>query len=267
MADNDDPIRRTINVQLNPDGVAAPAQVAASICREVVDLYFGALSSADLSKPPPTPISNVIFRFGFKGMEMSASDRRSLHEAWVLSKVFQELVRAIRASLEEAYFFAELLATGRMKAKSSASLDQILAPYRKKAQDMNFPTLLAAVNKRLERPLEFADAYQSMQSARNCFEHRSGIVGRSDAGASGIMELHFPRPKIFIVREGEEIEVYQDMPVAAGEEILLKMERRIRRFEIGERLKITAADFEEIAYACSQFASELAQRLPKNTNK
>ncbi|MGA7714550.1 hypothetical protein [Bradyrhizobium sp.] len=194
----DNTVQRTFNVQLNPDGVAAPTQQAATVCREIVDLYFKALSDTDLSKPP-TPVADAFFRFGFKSLDVSASDRRSLHESWMLAKVFQELVRAIRASLEEAYFFTELAAVERMSVNSSTTFDEVLAPYRERAQEMNFPTLLAAVNLRLEKPLEFADAYRSMQAARNCFEHRNGIVGRRDAqrhngvAFSSAENLHHPR--------------------------------------------------------------------------
>jgi hypothetical protein len=259
MTDNVNP---KIDLQLHPDGVAAPAHIAAQTCREIVDFYFAALATADLSKNPPAP-EGTFFRFGFSGPELSATDRRSLHESWILAKVFQELIRGVRASLEEAFFFTELIAVGTITARSSSTLDEILAPFRKKAADLNFPSLLAAVNTRLERPLEFTDAYQSMQAARNCLEHRAGIVSKSDAGPGGIMELRFPRLKFFVVREGSEIDVHEGMAVEAGTEILARLEVRIRKFNMGERLTITAADFDEIAFACFHFASQLAQLLPK----
>jgi hypothetical protein len=247
---------------LHPDGVAAPAQIAALTCREIVDFYFAALATADLSKKPPAP-EGTFFRFAFSGPELSTTDRRSLHENWILAKVFQELMRGVRASLEEAFFFTELIAAGTITARSSSTLDEILAPFRKKAADLKFPPLLAEVNKRLERPLEFTDAYQSMQAARNCLEHRAGIVSKSDADPGGIMELRFPRLKFFVVREGNEIDVHEGMAVEAGTEILTRLEVRIRKFNVGERLTITAADFDEIAFACFHFASQLAQLLPK----
>jgi hypothetical protein len=259
MIDNVNP---KIELQLHPDGVAAPAQTAALTCREIVDFYFAALATADLSKKPPAP-ANTFFRFDFSGPELSATDRRSLHENWILVKVFQDLMRGVRASLEEAYFFTELISAGTITTRSSSTLDEILAPFRKKAADLKFPPLLAELNKRLERPLEFTDSYQSMQAARNCLEHRGGIVGKSDAGPAGIMELRFPRLKFFIVHEGNEVNVHEGMAVEAGTEIFTRLEVRIRKFNVGERLTITAADFDEIAFACFHFASQLAQLLPK----
>jgi hypothetical protein len=194
-------VNRKIEVQLHPDGVAAPAQIAAQTCREIVDFYFAALATADLSKKPPAP-EGTFFRFDFSGPELSATDRRSLHENWILAKVFQELMRGVRASLEEAFFFTELISAGTLTAQSSSTLDEILAPFRKKAADLKFPPLLAEVNTRLERPLEFTDAYQSMQAARNCLEHRAGIVSKSDAGPGGSWSCVF-RASNFLSRATE----------------------------------------------------------------
>jgi hypothetical protein len=251
-----------IDIQLNPDGVAAPTHAAAITCREIIDFYFDALTRADLSKKPSAP-AGKFFRFDLSGPDLSAAERRAIHENWILAKAFQELMRGVRASLEEAFFFTELLASGPIRAHSSGTLDDILAPFRKRAADLRFPPLLAQVNSRIERPLEFSDAYQSMQAARNCLEHRGGIVSRSDAGPNGIMELRFPALKVFIVRENEEIELYEGLAVEAGTEIMMRFVVRIREFKIGERLKISAADFDEISFGCFQFATELAQRLPK----
>jgi hypothetical protein len=164
-----------IELQLNPDGVAAPAQTAAVTCREIADLYFEALAKANLSKKPPRP-EGSFFRFEASFPEMIASERRAVHESWILARVFQDLMRGVRASLEEAYLFIELLTAGTIRAGSSGTLDEVLAPYRKRASDLEFPRLLDYVNSRLEQPLDFTDAYRSMQAARNCLEHRGGVV-------------------------------------------------------------------------------------------
>src|SRR2546423_2087020 len=130
---------------------------------------------------------------------------------------------------------------------------------------MKFPPLLAAVNSRLERQLEFSDAYRSMQLARNCLEHRNGIVGTADVQHDGIMRLQFPRLVAFIERNGEQMELHSGMAVEAGENILMKLEVKIRQFALGERLSLSAADFDEIAFACSHFAGELARSLPRSS--
>lgn len=71
-------------------------------------------------------------------------------------------MRGVRASLEEAYFFIQLATAGSIRVESDGTLEEILQPFRKRAADMNFPMLLEAVNARLDKPLFFAEAYQSM---------------------------------------------------------------------------------------------------------
>lgn len=258
MADN-----RKIDVQLNPDVVAEPAQMAAAICREVVDLYFDALNKADLSKKPVPPDGETFFRFEQKGPDFNAEERRAAHETWILARAFQDLMRGVRASLDEAYFFIQLLDTGRIRARTSSTLEEVLYPYRQAAARMNFPEVLSKVNARLDKPLEFAEAFQSMQDTRNCLEHRGGMVGRVDAKTNGKMVLQFPRLLMFVEREGERHEIHSGFSVMKGEWIMGSLELRKREYQIGQRFTLTAADFEEIAFACAHFAGELARNLPK----
>jgi hypothetical protein len=103
---------------------------------------------------------------GFNTPDINADERRALHETWILSKAFQDLMRGVRASLEEAYFATELLAAGQITTATSTTLEDLLRPYRDKAAGMKFPPLLSAVNARLEKPLEFSEAYRSMQAAK-----------------------------------------------------------------------------------------------------
>jgi hypothetical protein len=106
-----------------------------------------------------------------------------------------------------------------------------------------------------------------LQNTRNCFEHRGGIVGSKDVAQDGIMELSFPRMKIFYLRNGEEIEVVEGgAPVDTGDDepevdILLRLDVRVRRYNLGERLTLTVADFDEIAFACYHFGSQLVTGL------
>ena len=91
---------------------------------------------------------------------------------------------------------------------------------------MKFPDLLTSVNKCLSEPLIFADAFQSMQDARNCLEHAEGIVGVRDVNFDGALKLRFPRMKFFIMKDGQEIEMYEkfaragETPAAKGSGVL-----------------------------------------------
>src|SRR4051794_12174628 len=180
----------TINLHLNIDAILMHGQNVVVLTSEIVDFMFNAFETADLSKKP----INEATQYKFKTPDISAADRRAMYENWLFLKSFQDLMRGVRASLEQAYFFLQILAAPH-KVKSDSTLEQFLEPFKRQAEKLNFPDLLAQVNLALPEPLNFVDAYLSLQKARNCLEHRGGIVGSVDAPAGGVMILKFPRIK------------------------------------------------------------------------
>jgi hypothetical protein len=250
-----------IVLELNPAAVLMPAQNAVVLSSEIVDFFENAIHKTDLSKKP----ANDATQYKFKSPEISAEERRAMYENWIYLKAFQDLMRGVRASLEEAYVFLELISKPH-RAASNTTLEDLLAPLRRKATDLNFPALLDQVNSKLKPPLDFVEAYNSLQRARNCMEHRGGIVGDVDAPGGGVMILSFPRVKLFYMRGNEEIELEAGHKVDAQDgkdhvQSYMKLELREKRFSRYQRLHITSKDFNEVAFACNYFASQLAERV------
>jgi hypothetical protein len=254
-----------IELTINRDAVAAPVNHAAVVCREIVDFCFNSISSADLSKRPPA--AGGFFRFDPKGPDLNAHDRRNLYENWILAKAFQDLMRGVRGSLEEAYFITQLISQP-IRVSPTSTLDELFAPFRERVGKKRFPDLLKRVNASLTEPVDFSDAFESMQAARNCLEHRNGVVSRIDTIDGQTMKLTFPRAKLFYFRNGEEVEVVEGEPVDAHDgksevEILMRLEVRERTIGLGQRIVLTARDFDELALGCFLFGSQLAARLPQ----
>jgi hypothetical protein len=163
-----------ISITLHPNGVAAPAQRAAVVCKEIVDLYFGALNKADLSRAPPET-HHTFFRFRITSEPISATERRAVHESWLLARVFQDLMRGVLASLREAHFFIEIISAGHFQAKSDMTLNEAFEPFRDRGRRKKFPDLLASVNKRLDEPLVFADAISQCRTPEIASNTRMGL--------------------------------------------------------------------------------------------
>jgi hypothetical protein len=184
-------------------------------------------------------------------------------------------LRAVRHVLEEAHTSISLVAAVH-RVKSSAALQAILEPFKKKSAALKFPVLLAAVNRAFSTNLVFSDAYLSLQTARNCLEHRNGIVGPKETKGADTFTLSVPRLKLFYMRNGAEIElaagsvVEGDEGNSNGVDILMKVEERARQIALGERIIFSLADFNEIAFACffmgQQLSKNLAALAPKNGN-
>ena len=75
--------------------------------------------------------------------------------------------------------------------------------------------------------------------------------------------MKFARMKAFVDQDGKEIEVYKNFETEKDMLIQMRVETREREFKLGDPLKIDASDFDDIAFTCWQFGSQLAQQLPK----
>jgi hypothetical protein len=250
-----------LGLSLDPGQLAAIIDSAVVSSSEVVNFHFNALAGANLDQPAHTPEA----RYRFKGPELNAAQRRAMHESWILAKAFQELLRAVRNALEMAHVFVALLGKAR-EVSSNATLDEFLAPFEKRAADLRFPDLLAAVNERLNPRLDFAESYASLQAVRNCLEHRGGIVSKFDTRGRETFDFSVPRVKIFYKRQGSEVELVAGEQVEPGDdraevEIFTRLEARKRSVSIGERLTFTLPEFNEVAFACHFLGTQLGTRL------
>lgn len=210
---------------------------------------------------------NQFIRYSFRGPELTSEQRREAYESWLLAKGLQDLARGIRESLEEAVLYLDVASWGRRET-TLEKIEADIKRTRKHASALPFPKLLAKVNVGLREPVAFEAAFLSIQRARNCLEHRGGIVGAQDLDREDeALTLSFPRIKFFYIRAGEEIELYRHARIEANDgrhetDILGRLEPRSKRYRQGDRIVVTARDFGEIAMACHFFASNVANKLP-----
>jgi hypothetical protein len=253
-----------LQITLRPDGVAAPAQQAALTAFEVISASLSAFAGRELSRPE---MPNQFVKYSFGGPELTSDQRHAIYESWLLAKGFQDLARGIRETLQEAVFYLDVVSWGPRRT-SLQQIEDDIATIRKHASGLPFPKMLARVNSGLREPIAFDAAFLSIQRARNCLEHRGGIIASQDIDQDDTaLTLSFPRIKMFYMRQGEEIELRQDERLDPKDgqlevQILGRLETRSKRYEHGERIALTASDFGEIAMACHFFASDVAQKLP-----
>jgi len=254
-----------LEINLNANGVAAPAQRAAWQCSEIVTFCLQSAAASDLSKQPEI-VTNVM-AYKFTGPDMTAAERFGLYENWLLAKGFHELARGVHESLEEAILYIEVLKHQQTQT-TWGEFQAHVAAIKKRAGRLTFPALLAEVNAGLTAPLAFADEFASFQKVRNCLEHRAGTVSADDVDQTLHLTLTLPRLKMFYVNPaGEEVELAAGVVIDTHEhtgmaEILMKRETKARSYALGEKITFNSAEFSEIAFACSMFASDLAAKLP-----
>ena len=257
-----------LNIILNPGAVAIPAQRVLTIASQVVGTCLRALPADDHS---PVQGQGAVMTYSFDGIDMNQTERRETFVNWVLVKGFQDLIRGVRETLEEAAFYLWLTTLDSTKM-SLKTFHKSEASARKRIQWLQFPILLREVNQGLSKNLPFLSEFQSLQSVRNCLEHRGGRVSQNDIEpTTGVLRLIFPRLRMYYLRDGKKIELAIGDTVDPGEshpahqpDVTVYIDRATRTSEYARdaQVVITPADFYDIAMACYLFTVDLIERLP-----
>jgi hypothetical protein len=247
---------RVVTITFNRDGVLAPAIRSAQLATEMVKICHPAIETADLGKLPEIGFFGVAYQ-GHK----DATIARMTYQAWLVAKAFQELATGLRSTLEQAYIFPLSLKLGR-QVDDWGSFEKGYAGIERKAQRMNFPDLLSAVQLELGTDLHFRDELISLQKARNCLEHRGGVVGDLDCEAGDALVLRLPRLKIFTRIDNEEVEVYRGQYVEKETVISIKRKTRVRTYAKGQKVEFSPSEFSEIAHSIHLIATDIGPKLP-----
>ncbi|MET4277771.1 MULTISPECIES: hypothetical protein [unclassified Bradyrhizobium] len=245
---------------LNRDAVRQPVQMAVVRSTEVVNFCCSCMTTADLSKAPQLENNRIVFT----APELGSEERKSAYEAWILARGFHDVLRGAKETLEQAIVYLRLL---EKQPSTQQQLDELTASQKKKAQRAGFDDLLKKVNKRLSVPLEFPDALLSLQQARNCLEHRGGIVGDEDCRGASKFALSFPRLKFFYLREGKEVElevgsVVQPQGGQSHAIVMVRLDLQRKELAIGDHLALSASEFNSIAFAVMTMGEHIANHLP-----
>lgn len=250
-----------IQVQLNLDGVAAPALRLIQLTSGVVVRGLRAIDEADFSEPLSLGGRGITLRLDDVAGDVE-SKRQSLHN-WLLAKGFQDLARGLRLSLEEAYLWIRLLALAG-QAVPPAGLNAKISEIRSEANRLNFPTLLGSVNEGLREELFWEPQFRSLQKARNCVEHRDGWVTQGiDTGDEAALRLSFPQLQLIVQQNGIETELLPGMIVDGESPLLIRKTVREMTFQAGTRFSLTSNEFGEIAQGCWMMVSDITGKLPR----
>jgi hypothetical protein len=253
---------RSLQINLNPQGVIAPALRAVQESVEIVSFCLNAMDHADLSRSPVR--SGGRTAISFEGLSQVA--RQTGYKNWILSKGFHDLAKGIRLSLEEAYFYvgAVALFTGGNGVKKQLTMSEVERAFediRKKVGVAKCPQLMKRVNEGLTAPLHFENEFLSLQKTRNCLEHRNGVVGVPDLDqGTGTLVLSLPRLTLHGATEDTENYTWS---VEAGALVSWQVVTHEQVFNLGDTITFNPDEFQDIGYGCWTFAQDLLSKLPQ----
>jgi hypothetical protein len=73
--------------------------------------------------------------------------------------------------------------------------------------------------------------------------------------------------KVFYLRNGAEVEIEKGEAIEPGDDrtevkLYMKIEERKRSLDLGERIRFTLREFNEVAFACHFLGNQLASKMP-----
>lgn len=246
-------------VELQPNAVVGPIQIAVHDCIDLVGITLQALDQVDLDHPPQIPGTPMSVQINLLGDPLEA--RRLRYQNWIIAKAIHDLTRALRQTLELALVYAEVVHEAP-NFETWEELQTFDDARSAAANALNNPQLIQQLNGRLSEPLELEPQLRSLISLRNCLEHRHGVVGTKDLDPTGNLVLSLPHLKVFYREGDEEVELLPGIQVLQAVEVHARRAIRERTFGLGDLIAINPAEFVEIAHGCQLLSNDVVSRLP-----
>ena len=163
---------RSITVKLNPQSVVNKILKSLSDTLAVIQVCVPAIRDAEFKAEEPQPRDDATdypegsrIPMGFRlNDRRSPEDKRTACSNWLLARGFQELARAVREALEEAYVYLAAFEFFQNPGPVTwGEFSPAIQQARKEAGSLCFPELLARVSSRAAKPLHFEEEFRSFQ--------------------------------------------------------------------------------------------------------
>lgn len=226
---------------------------------------FVLIASTKSSDTRATEIAPFSIQFN-SGLNWSREEENLAWRHWILKNGFRDIAELISVVLEEAHqvltFYALIdrqNAGETLQAEELALRDRDISRFHRLSLSAKLDWLLAQPDFIL--PDEKLEEIKSINAARNCLGHRSGIVGERDKTQGDMLVVKWLGLDTAVEVEGVEIPFEPPMNLEKGEKVVTRLVRRTREFQFGDRITFDEREFSEIAWTIFAFAQAVASAL------
>jgi len=247
--------------------------------QKAIDLASFGLQAAEHLEIDSLHIPGLRFQLApAQNLAMDVEQVRAQFRAWVLANAIRDCVDAIGPSLEWArkicFFWTRegeihKLEDGKLRLSAQISGEDWNKHIIDEANQFEYWPLRKKLN-HLETvyglpAIELAGSILSLNRARNCLTHRSGVVGIEDVKHSDAGVLEVTWIKLQIRAQGKEGQRILELPahVEAGELVSIGFDWKCKTFRIGERIDFSSDEFVEISTTFLLFALQLQKAIVK----
>ncbi|MFC5571603.1 hypothetical protein ACFPN1_16230 [Lysobacter yangpyeongensis] len=224
--------------------------------------------SLALSKGSDTQTAEIApFSIQFNsGLSWSREEENLAWRHWILKNGFRDIAELISVVLEEAHqvltFYALIdrqTAGETLNAAALAARDRDISRFHRLSLSDKLEWLLAQPD--FSIPDEKIEEIKSINAARNCLGHRSGIVGERDKTHENMLIVKWLGLDTAVEVEGVEIPFEPPMYLEKGGTVITRLVRRTKEFQLGDRITFDEREFSEIAWTIFAFAQAVTSAL------
>lgn len=253
-----EPTAPITNITINLDALLNKVVIPIGLTAQ--SIAYG-LTVSGTSTPETITMPGTILENRF-APNLSISQVKDMFENWVVRMGLGEYVAAYHGFLESVCEVSSLV-----EYSPSEGWDQF--HERQRFNRMNFPDKLDYIDNALGTNVDpdLRARIESINRARNCFEHRRGFVGEADLRGDQLMVVSW-RGMEFRVHPADPLPDEQgslvtELPILirAGESLKGVVADRSKSFELGQNIAFSAAEITDIGYTFIFHAQSMIQAV------
>jgi hypothetical protein len=204
-------------------------------------LYF--CTSRDVEKEFSQHHLTVEFSYILREKIRAFKEIRSDVNVLIDRSLFQDLFRILVSTLEKANELYEI-AIAKKVGNSVFDLREEIEKKTRKFHRAPFPEKIEKFEVK-ENFKRFLETLNAVNKARNCYEHRNGILGKEDcnSGQTLILNFRFPAP---VSTGGKRIGILDSMPI--GEKFPIQFVDERKTFRVNQKLDMSFNDSYKLLY-------------------
>lgn len=170
------------------------------------------------------------------------------YRLWILQNGFRELIESFSIFIDRVFAACYVIS----HSNTFVDMAKLNHDY-KKFTKQPFADRLFRLKADFQVSCEYDDEIISIYRARNCYTHRQGVVGTTDAGTDGSFAVHWVAIDGFTVdptggRTPAHLAQGGSILWERGHTLQLENVNRSKIFKVGERLLFSASEVTEVCY-------------------
>ena len=202
------------------------------------------------------------------GIELNIDHRKKLYRHWLISKGFEDLIKAVTVMLTE--ICKVLSINSKLKeTKTWEEFQKLIETPNHEITLKHYPELLKLIKPNLTEELLLEHEMNSINRVRRCLVHRNGLITPLDFyKGETTLKLCWVYFKISYEDNGIEKNIQQMKPIPLTSNLNFKItrEKRVKEFKVNENVEITYQIFNELIMTCFLFGEDLITKLQIGEN-